>query len=441
MKRQNLTIVGAGSTYTIGMIMSLIAEKENFPLNSITFYDINEKRQEKVAKAAEVIVREKYPEVKEFKYTLDKEEAYKNADFVFVQIRTGGLEMREQDEMIALKHGVVGQETCGPGGFAYGMRSIKDMIEIVNDVRKYAKDAWILNYTNPAAIVSEALQRVFPDDKKILNICDMPAAIMVSYAKILGCEIWDLVPEYYGLNHYGWFTKISDKQGNNLTDTIKKAITNDGFLPEDSEIVNDPSWIKTFKQVEIMLNDFPQNLPNTYLQYYLYPETMVKKEDIDNTRARQVINGREKRVDILCAELAAKQTTEGIHLETDIHGRYMVRVAASIAYNNKETYIVIVRNDGIISNLQNDAMVEVPAMLTNDGPKPFAVGKIPTFQKGMIESQLGYEKLTVDAYFENSYQRALEALTLNRTVVNTPTAKKILDDYIEVNGDLFPVLK
>ncbi|WP_353893620.1 6-phospho-alpha-glucosidase [Proteinivorax hydrogeniformans] len=441
MKKQNLTIVGAGSTYTIGMMMSLVAEKEVFPLKSITFYDTDAKRQEPVAKATEVLLRDKYPELEEFCYTTDKKEAYQGADFVFVQIRTGGLKMRELDEKIPLSNGVVGQETCGPGGFAYGMRSIKDMIEIINDVRKYAPDAWVLNYTNPAAIVAEALKREFPEDKKILNICDMPAAIMVSYAKILGCEIFDLVPEYFGLNHFGWFTKISDKQGNDLTDKIKNSILNQGFIPKDAEILNDPSWIQTFKQVEVMLRDFPQYLPNTYLQYYLYPSKMVEKEDIENTRARQVINGREKRVQKLAKSLISANSTEGHELEADIHGRYMVRVAASIAYNNKETYIVIVPNNGIISNLPKDAMVEVPAQLTNEGPKAFSVGEIPRFQKGLIEGQLAYEQLTVDAYFENSYQLALEALTLNRTIVDAPLARKILDDLIEANKDYFPVLK
>jgi hypothetical protein len=118
MKRQNLVVVGGGSTYTLGMIMSLIEEKENFPLKSITFYDTNAERQEKIAKATEVILREKYPELEYFHYTTDKQEAYTNADFAFVQIRTGGLQMREKDEQIPLKYEAVGQETCGPGGIA-----------------------------------------------------------------------------------------------------------------------------------------------------------------------------------------------------------------------------------------------------------------------------------------------------------------------------------
>lgn len=213
MKKQKLTIVGAGSTYTLGMINSLIAEKENFPLKKITFYDIDEQRQASNALATEIVLREAYPEVEEFTYTTDKAEAFRDSDFFFIQIRTGGLAMRERDEQIPLSFGCVGQETCGAGGMAYGLRSIGDMITLINEIRHYSADAWILNYTNPAAIVAEALNREFPDDKRILNICDMPAAIMVSYAQLLNCEIWDLVPEYFGLNHYGWFTKIRNRQG------------------------------------------------------------------------------------------------------------------------------------------------------------------------------------------------------------------------------------
>ncbi|WP_235605768.1 6-phospho-alpha-glucosidase [Salinivibrio sharmensis] len=438
MKPQKLTIVGGGSTYTLGMINSLIAEKEAFPLSKITFYDIDEQRQASNAKATEILLREAYPEVEEFVYTTDKETAFSDADFFFIQIRTGGLAMRERDEQIPLFYGCVGQETCGAGGMAYGLRSIGDMITLVNDIRHFAPDAWILNYTNPAAIVAEALQREFPHDNRILNICDMPAAIMVSYAQLLGCEIWDLVPEYFGLNHFGWFTKVRNREGVDLTAEIKRIILEEGISAVDPEIADDPSWQATFKNMQTMLKDNPEYLPNTYLQYYLYPEKMVEKEDIANTRARQVINGREKRVFSLNERIISAGTTANEHLHADIHGRYMVRVAASLAYNRGETYLVIVPNDGAIPNIQNDAMVEVPAALTNDGPKRFAVGTIPTFQKALIEGQLGYEKLVVDAWFSGDRQTLVNALTLNRTVVDVPKAQQIVDELLRVNGDYLP---
>ncbi|MFA0520977.1 6-phospho-alpha-glucosidase, partial [Vibrio sp. 10N.222.55.E8] len=142
-----------------------------------------------------------------------------------------------------------------------------------------------------------------------------------------------------------------------------------GIKAVDSEIVNDPSWQATFKNMQTMLRDNPEYLPNTYLQYYLYPEKMAAKEDINNTRARQVINGREKRVFDLCQRVISAKSSAQEELHADIHGRYMVRVAASLAYNLCETYLVIVPNNGAISNIQEDAMVEVPSLLTSSGPK------------------------------------------------------------------------
>src|SRR5699024_2043069 len=440
MEKKNLVITGGGSTYTLGMIMSLTREKENFPLKKITFYDIDEARQEKIAKAAEVLLSEHYPELESFNYTTDKATAFSDIDAAFVQIRTGGLAMRERDEQIPVKHGVVGQETSGAGGMAYVLRSIHDMIELVNDIRHYSKDAWILNYTNPAAIVGLALKQEFPDDKRILNICDMPIAIMKSYADILEKDVWELVPEYFGLNHFGWFSKILDKQGNDLTQELKTKIINGDFIPTDKEIANDESWIQTFRQARQMLIDFPEILPNTYLQYYLYPDELAKKESPDNTRARQVMNSREKQVQELCENIITQQTTKNINVEADIHGAYMIRAAASLVFNLKEAFIVMVENNGVISNLPHDALVEVPAMLTNDGTKPFSVGDIPTFYKGLIENQHACEKLVVEAYYENSYNKLLQALTLNRTIVHAPKAKAILDDLIKANKDYWPEL-
>ncbi|KHE68221.1 6-phospho-alpha-glucosidase [Halobacillus sp. BBL2006] len=440
MHKQRLVIAGSGSTYTMGMMMSLIEEKENFPLKEVVFYDIDEQRQERNAKATEILFKERYPELESFSYTTNKEIAFKDADFVFVQIRTGGLPMREKDEQISLKHGVVGQETCGPGGMAYGLRSIKDMIELVNDIRTYAPHAWILNYTNPAAIVAVALKQEFPDDHRLLNICDMPIAIMISYAKMLNIDVWEIVPEYFGLNHFGWFTKIYDKSGNDHTERLKSRIIDEGFTPEDTEIANDVSWQKTFEQARQMLMDFPEYLPNTYLQYYLYPDQMVEKEDPERTRARQVIEGRQNRVHSLCDGIIEKGTAKDADLHVDIHGVFMVKAAASLAYNLNERFIVITENNGIISNLPEDAMVEVPALLTANGPKPFAIGEIPTFYKGLIEGQYAYEKLVTEAYFENSYQKLVQALTLNRTVISPDKAKAILEDMMEANASYWPEL-
>ena len=177
MKQFSVVIAGGGSTYTPDMLEMLCLVREHFPLRRVVLYDIDAKRQEHIGRFGEILFREYYPGL-DFTYTTDEKTAFTDVDFALVQIRPGGLKMRELDEKIPLKYGVIGQETCGPGGFAYGMRSVPAMIELVKAIRRYSPEAWILNYSNPAAIVAEATKRVFPDDFRLINICDMPISIM-----------------------------------------------------------------------------------------------------------------------------------------------------------------------------------------------------------------------------------------------------------------------
>ncbi|ACZ09908.1 Phospho-alpha-glucosidase pagL [Sebaldella termitidis] len=435
----NIVIVGGGSTWTPGILKALTKHKEKLPLKKVTLYDIDKERQETIGEFGIVLFKEEYPEV-EFSYTTDKKNAYTDVDFVFCQMRTGGYPMREKDEHIPLSMGVIGQETCGPGGFAYGIRSIKDMVEMVKDVREYSPEAWILNYTNPAAIVAYALKKVFPDDKKIINICDQPVNLLRSYGRLLGRSYENWEPVYFGLNHFGWFKNIYDENGNDIVPEIKKITSEKGFLPADAE-QRDQSWLDTYAMVEDMLKDFPDYLPNTYLQYYLYPEYKLKKLDPDYTRANEVMDGREKRVFAECRRIAENGTAKDSSVvHNDAHGDMIIEVAESIAHNRHRYFIVMVENNGLIENLPDDAMVEVTATLGINGPRPYGVGKIETFYKGLIENQYAYERLTVEACLEGSYTKALQALTLNRTVVDAKKARKVLDALIEANKGYWPEL-
>ena len=435
----NIVIVGGGSTWTPGILKALTKHKEKLPLKKVTLYDIDKERQETIGEFGIVLFKEEYPEV-EFAYTTDKKNAYTDVDFVFCQMRTGGYPMREKDEHIPLSLGVIGQETCGPGGFAYGIRSIKDMVEMVKDVREYSPEAWILNYTNPAAIVAYALKKVFPDDKKIINICDQPVNLLRSYGRLLGRSYENWEPVYFGLNHFGWFKNIYDENGNDIVPEIKKITSEKGFLPADAE-QRDQSWLDTYAMVEDMLKDFPDYLPNTYLQYYLYPEYKLKKLDPDYTRANEVMDGREKRVFAECRRIAENGTAKDSSVvHNDAHGDMIIEVAESIAHNRHRYFIVMVENNGLIENLPDDAVVEVTATLGINGPRPYGVGKIETFYKGLIENQYAYERLTVEACLEGSYTKALQALTLNRTVVDAKKARKVLDALIEANKGYWPEL-
>ena len=209
MKKYNVCIVGGGSTYTPGFLKSFVRLKEEFPIAKLVLFDNNAERQEVIGEFGKILFGERFKEL-EFSYTTDPKTAYENMDFVFMQMRSGGLQMRREDEHIPFKLGKIGQETCGAGGMAYGLRSTIDMIIAVRQIRQYSPNAWILNYSNPAAIVAEALRREFPNDKRILNICDQPENVIRSVSRLLGCSWEDLDPVYFGLNHYGWFTHVYD---------------------------------------------------------------------------------------------------------------------------------------------------------------------------------------------------------------------------------------
>ena len=404
-------------------------------------YDIDPDRLELVDTLCGSLIAKLDPECVYFT-TTDPEKAYTDIDFAFAQIRQGGMEMREKDEKISLEFGVVGQETCGPGGLAYGLRTIYPMVELIDYCEKYAKPTyWIVNYSNPAAIVAKATFRLRPK-ARILNICDMPVAIMLSFAKMLGLEKYnDVDPVYFGLNHFGWWTHLYDKSGVDRMPELKEKIMKFGLAASHDKHHSDPSWRHTWENFKEILTDFPEYLPNTYLQYYLYAKESAEDMDPNYTRANMVMDGREK--DMI--EQAKLIRESGGKKEANLNlfnafGDFIVDVACSIAYNNADRYLVIVENKGCIPQMPYDAMVEVPCYLRKWGPEPVTIGNIPQFQLGMMMQQVSSEKLIVDAYFEHSYQKALEAFTMNKTVPSAKVARKILDKMIEANKGYWPEL-
>ena len=441
MKKFKLVIVGGGSTYTPGIVTSVLSKKDEFPLSELCLYDNFKERQDTVGVIVKQIVDKLQPGLK-LVLSTEPEEAFTDADFIFAQMRVGLFKMREKDEKISLKYHVVGQETCGPGGLAYGLRTIYPMAEIVDFCEKYAsKKYWIVNYSNPAAIVAKALKILRPN-ARILNICDMPVCIMELMAKILHCELKDLDVDYFGLNHFGWFTKVR-VNGVDRTDELKAYVKEHGYLPPVSEEELkkiEPSWKQTFTNSKYILNMFPDYLPNTYLQYYLLSNYIVEHEDPNYTRANEVMDGREKHIFDTVNEYK-KTGKMDVDQFMDMHGEFIVDVAMSLAYDQKRRYLVMVKNDGSIPNLPKDAMVEVPAYITSKGPEPVRVGTIKPFYKGLIEQQNACEQMLCEAAIENSYEKALMAFTMNKTVPSAMTAKKILDDMIEANKEYWPELK
>ncbi len=443
MKKFSIVIAGGGSTFTPGIVLMLLDNLDKFPIRQIKFYDNDPQRQKQIADACEIIIKEQAPDI-EFLATTDPKTAFTDVDFVMAHIRVGLYAMREKDEKIPLKYGVIGQETCGPGGIAYGMRSIGGVLELIDYMEKYSPEAWMLNYSNPAAIVAEATRKLRPESK-IINICDMPVGIEERMAKAVGLSSRkEMVVRYYGLNHFGWWTDIRDQEGNDLMPKIKAHVKEYGYsLKEEIEESQhmDASWMHTFAKAKEVYAVDPTTLPNTYLKYYFYPQDEVAHANPEYTRANEVMAGREKHVFGECNRITKAGTAQGTTLEVDEHASYIVDLARAIAYNTHERMLLIVENQGAVVNFEETAMVEVPCIVGSNGPEPIVQGKIPRFQKGLMEQQVAVEKLVVEAWTEGSYQKLWQALTLSRIVPNARIAQEILDDLIEVNKEFWPELR
>lgn len=439
-KKFSILIAGGGSTYTPGIVLMLLSHLERFPLRSIKFYDNDPERQKIVADACEILIKERNPEI-DFLATTDPKTAFSDVDFVMAHIRAGKYAMRELDEKIPMKYGVLGQETCGPGGIAYGMRSIGAMLELIDYMEQYSPNAWMLNYSNPAAIVAEATRKLRPTSK-ILNICDMPIGIERHMAEILKLSSRkEMDIQYYGLNHFGWWTSVKDKEGNDLMPKLIEHVKEHGYNVEAQMYQHtDDSWTDTFMKARDVQALDPETLPNTYLKYYLFPDYVVAHTDPNYTRANQVMDGREKFVFGECRKITAEGSSAHADLHIDEHASYIVDLACALAYNTKEKMLLIVENNGAIPNFDPTAMVEIPCLVGSEGPQPLCVGAIPQFQKGLMEQQVSVEKLVVEAWAEHSYQKLWQALTLSKTVPSASVAKQILDDLIEANKEFWPEL-
>ncbi|MEG0288849.1 MAG: 6-phospho-alpha-glucosidase [Carnobacterium sp.] len=441
MKNFSVVIAGGGSTFTPGIVMMMLDNLDRFPIRTLKLYDNDEARQAVLGEALAILLKEQAPEI-DFSYTTDPEEAFTDMDFCMAHIRVGKYAMREQDEKIPLKHGVVGQETCGPGGIAYGMRSIGGMLEIIDYMEKYSPDCWMLNYSNPAAIVAEAC-RVLRPTAKVLNICDMPVGTLRRMSQIIGKQPEDLEVRYFGLNHFGWWTSVKDKEGHEYLPQIREYVAENGYLTQvevDTQHM-DQSWQETHKKAKDLLAVNPRYLPNTYLKYYLYPDYEVEHSDCTYTRANEVMDGREKTVFTAAKNIIEKGTAENSDFTIDSHASFIVDLARAIAFNTHERMLMIVENNGAIANFDDDAMVEVPCIVGTDGPEPLAQGKIPPFEKALMHQQVTVEKLVVAAYIEGSYQKLWQALTLSKMIPSAKVAKDVLDDLIEANKGFWPELK
>lgn len=285
-------------------------------------------------------------------------------------------------------------------------------------------------------------------------ICDMPIAIIDVVAAAMGIQNKkEIVYDYFGLNHFGWFTSIQYR-GEDLMPKLRAYIKEKQILLPESYLKGmgaltssasqnrhtKGSWYYVWKGEYEIMENFPEYLPNTYLNYYLQAKEFVEHSDPNHTRANEVEETREKNLFDGIDHYLKTGEVDANTFYAGSHGDWIADLSAALKNDTKARFLIITENRGAIPNMPYDAMVELPAYIGKNGPEVIARDNIPLFQQGLMMQQLNSEKLLVEGCVEGSYEKVLQAFTLNKTVPSMNVAKAILDDMIEANKGYWPEL-
>lgn len=434
MKGIKIVTIGGGSSYTPELVEGFIKRYDELPVKELWLVDIEEGQEklEIVGHLAKRMVKKAGVDM-DIHLTLDRRAALKDADFVTTQFRVGQLDAREKDELIPLKYGVIGQETNGPGGMFKALRTIPVIFDIIKDCQELCPNAWIVSFTNPSGMNAEAVFR-HTNWKKFIGLCNGPVNMIKDIEKILGAQSEDQVNvKIGGINHMIYALDI-EYNGHNANKELIEKIINAGTEESLKNIVDIP-WSAEF------LKGYGY-LGIGYLRYYLQKQQMLEhcQEDAKKHQCRaQVVKEVEK-------ELFEKYKDENLDVKPkeleQRGGAYYSDAACNLIsslYNDKgDIQVVDTLNQGAISNLPDDVVVEVSSVITKDGPKPISVGDLPIQTVGLIQQLKAFEILTTNVAVSGNYDDALVAMTINPLVQSEIIAKKILDDMLEAHKQYLP---
>jgi 6-phospho-beta-glucosidase len=378
--------------------------------------------------------------------TTDLDEALRDADFVFSAIRVGGLQGRTIDERVALDLGVLGQETVGAGGIAYGLRTLPVAVRIARRVAELAPQAWVINFTNPAGMVTEAMIPYLGD--RVIGICDSPSGLGRRAASALGLDASRVFYDYAGLNHLGWLRGLESGGVDHLPALLANSSALGDF--EEGRLFG-VEWLRSLGSI-----------PNEYLHYYYFArETLAAVQAVEQTRGtflleqqsafyadttRQPSNAlelwqkaRAKRESTYMVESRAVADA-GERDERDMSAGGYEQVALSlmraIAHNERASLILNVRNRGTLRHLDEDAVVEIPCTVDANGARPVTVSQFTDHQAGLVCSVKAVERSTVEAAATGSRAAAIRAFAWHPLVDSVAVAEKLLDGYIDHLPDL-----
>ena len=433
MSGLKVVVIGGGSSYTPELIEGLLNRYHEMPVASLWLVDIEEGREkvEIIAGLARRMIAKAGLTI-EVVATLDRESALRDADFVCSQFRAGCLDARISDERISLKYGLIGQETNGLGGFANACRTIPIALAIAADMERLCPDAWLLNFTNPSGMVTEAILR--HSRIKAVGLCNVPVIMQKGVTTLLQCaDEKEVVMQVAGLNHFIFVRQILHKGKEWLPEVI--AEINAGRDP----LV--PRNIPPFRWPSHLLQGLGM-IPCAYLRYYYMKDDLLRQELAEaggeGTRG-EVVKQLEK---ILFDQYRDPHLAVKPKALEGRGGQYYSEAACELMnaiYNDKRIIMhVNTRNNGAISGLPDDCAVEVSSLITASGPLPLNVAPFPEDTLRLLQLMKSFERLTIEAALTGNRHTAWRALMLNPLIVSGEKLELALDEVIAENRQWLP---
>jgi 6-phospho-beta-glucosidase len=423
-----ITMIGAGSSYTPELFADLATEVKPLDIEKVVLMDANAERAEFVARVSEKLVKDSGQNIR-VTGTADLEEAVREADFIMLQIRVGGLAARVRDEKLPMELGLVGNETTGAGGFVCALRTITATLDIARAIEDFAPDAWIFNLSNPAGIVTETLLK--NTNLKAMGFCNIPINTTYALAEVLGVSPDKVQLDSFGLNHLSWVRRVFVDGQERLQSLIAETCDADSILYRRG-LVDDfmePDFFRTLAMI-----------PSWYVRYFYFPEQTLEEDRNQAHSKGEEDMQREARLHQIYSTTGYDDEARHI-LSSKGGAQYylpVLQVMHAIVNNSGDVVVADVRNGTALPDLPSNVCVEVPARMYRDRAEPLPVGEMPLSVRGLVQTVKAYEELTIQAALTGSREIAIEALMANPLVGSFGKADRFFSQVLENERQYIP---
>jgi len=426
-----VTVIGGGSTYTPELVKGFVDRQDDFPISELWLMDIDPNRLEIVGRFAQRIAAAAGSPF-EVMLSTSQTEAIQDSRYVITQLRVGMMAARRQDEYLGRRHGLIGQETTGVGGMAKALRTIPVILSVAADMAMLSPGAILVNFTNPAGLVTEALSRYAPQVSSV-GLCNAPITIKMDIldglAEHAGMVIdpQQAMLEMVGLNHLSWC------RGFRVGEEDIWSIVFENYLKGLSE-QDEPEWdVNTIEALGM--------IPNYYLAYYYRTaKKLAEQENWPPSRAEKVMDI-ETRLLEKYAQPERKEPPEELMARGGAYYSTLATQLINAHYNDlDEVFVLNIPHQGAIAGWPGDWVVELPCRVGADGIHPLPADPLPLVCDGLVAQVKSYELLTVTAAVHGDRTAAYHALLAHPLGPSIDDAEIVLEDMLTTHRQHLPQL-